>query len=509
MRTALVLLFLLAAGSVLGSIIPQEPISPDRVVRYMTAHPFLGPLLAKAGMFNVFGSAWFTAIYVALGIALVGCLVPRIRAHLRVLRAKPPQAPKLHRYQNHVLLRTKLSAQEAGSVGRRALRRRHFRTATYGSQVAGEKGYLREAGSIVFHVSILVLLLAIGIGKGFGFRGQFSIIQGQRWADARIDYTSYSEGRFFHQSDLPPFLLQLDRFQNTFYSNGTPKAYNSTLTALAPSGRVLAHEVVHPNGPMTVDGVRIFQVDYGYAPVIRVTTASGRVVQNGPVLLLRSARTEISSGAVKITNMAPQVGLQVTFFTGLQVLGTQGGQPQIGNNPSMTNPMLVVLPFVGNLSQNLPQSMFDLNTTHLTPMALRPLLLRPGQSLKLPDGATVQFQKVLRYSVFSAGRQPTLPVIATSAFLLLGALIPALYSRRRRIWIETTATEEGAVVELAGIAMQGKLLFSEEFEKLVDEVSKELGPPPESQEEPERTRLPAGSRPTHAVDGGSGFVTPD
>ena len=48
MRTALVLLVVLAAASILGSLFPQEGISPQRVDQYFGDHPALAPVLAIA-----------------------------------------------------------------------------------------------------------------------------------------------------------------------------------------------------------------------------------------------------------------------------------------------------------------------------------------------------------------------------------------------------------------------------------------------------------------------------
>ena len=71
MRTALVLLVVLAAASILGSLFPQEGLSPQRVDQYFLDHPALAPVLERLGLFDVFGSAWYMAIYLALLGALV------------------------------------------------------------------------------------------------------------------------------------------------------------------------------------------------------------------------------------------------------------------------------------------------------------------------------------------------------------------------------------------------------------------------------------------------------
>src|SRR5439155_1281994 len=71
MRTALVLLFLLAVASVPGSVLPQQGIDPQAVQQYYAAHPALAPLLDRLSLFNVFASPWFAAIYLLVLLAAV------------------------------------------------------------------------------------------------------------------------------------------------------------------------------------------------------------------------------------------------------------------------------------------------------------------------------------------------------------------------------------------------------------------------------------------------------
>src|SRR6266487_1595780 len=79
MRTALILLFLLAVAAVPGSVLPQRNVSAEKVTAWFGTHPRLAPLLDRLGGFDVFASPWFSAIYLLLFVSLVGCLVPRLR----------------------------------------------------------------------------------------------------------------------------------------------------------------------------------------------------------------------------------------------------------------------------------------------------------------------------------------------------------------------------------------------------------------------------------------------
>src|SRR5690606_2507051 len=81
MRTALVLLFLLALAAIPGSVLPQRGVNPQDVADYYAAHPDLAPVLDRLGGFDVYRSPWFSAIYLLLFVSLVGCVVPRLRDH--------------------------------------------------------------------------------------------------------------------------------------------------------------------------------------------------------------------------------------------------------------------------------------------------------------------------------------------------------------------------------------------------------------------------------------------
>ncbi len=77
MRTALVLLFLLALAAVPGgALLPQRSLNAGKVDEYITARPILGPIFDRLELFDVFASFWFTAVYVLLMVSLVGCLIP-------------------------------------------------------------------------------------------------------------------------------------------------------------------------------------------------------------------------------------------------------------------------------------------------------------------------------------------------------------------------------------------------------------------------------------------------
>lgn len=477
MRTALILLFMLAVGSIFGSVFPQRPINPARVDQYLADHTSAGPILDRLGMFDVFGSAWFTAIYAALLTALVACLVPRGRALVRMLRATPPRGgDRLDRYRNTAVLEVAAPPVEAAAAAAKVLRGQRFRVAGHGpGELAAEKGYLREIGSMVFHLSFLLLLLGLAVGKGDGFRGQLSLVEGQSVVHTRLNYDVFEPGRFFTAADLPPFTLRLEDFTNSFWPNGVPREYSSRLIATGTDGEVQRQKVA-VNRPMMVDGVRLFQSDYGYAPWLKVTGPDGAVLADAPVQMLRSPETEISSGALKLPSLRPQVGLELTFFTDLETPARAGGGFGLANKPELTDPVLVVWPFQGDLRASRTASVYSLDTTRMERVGDRPIVLRPGESRPLPGGGTVSMPLVRQYTVLTMTRDPGVPVVAVAGALILLGLIPSLYVRRRRVWVRATAVPGGSSVRVAGLALQGKTVFAAELAGLTDRIRDALPP---------------------------------
>src|SRR4051795_4661586 len=94
MRTALVLLFLLALAALPGALLPQRSLNQRLVTQYFADHPTLAPLLDKARFFDVFAAPWFAAVYLLLMVSLVGCLLPRAAEHVRTLRSAAVATPR-------------------------------------------------------------------------------------------------------------------------------------------------------------------------------------------------------------------------------------------------------------------------------------------------------------------------------------------------------------------------------------------------------------------------------
>jgi cytochrome c biogenesis protein len=465
MRTALILLLVLAAGASLGSLFPQRPINPATVQQWITHTRGWAPLAERLGLFDVFGSWWFMAIYGLLLVSLVGCIVPRWRAFYRTLRAHPRTTSTLSLQPQYRSGTVALSPDAALSGAERVLRSRRFRLVRADGTITGEKGRLREGGSLVFHTAFLLLLLGMSIGKLFGFTGQVAVIEGERFTDTHIDYDSITEGRFFNEH-FRGFQIVLDNFDVQWYPDGVPKTFRSSIR-LFDQGRLIKSPTIEVNHPLTYRGVRIYQISWGWAPVIKVTQRS-KVLYDGPTIFLPNQG--LFSGVAKVPETTPlQMGLDMVFFPDLQ---RDGRGNLINGSPRALRPVVFFQQYLGDLGLASAQNVYELDKSRLAPAKTDAILL--GDTATLPDGITVSFTGLKKYSVFELASNPGAPLLLLAAILILVGLIPALYSSRRRIWVRVAPHNGVARLEIAGQAMQRKAAFEEEFRAFVHDLDKDL-----------------------------------
>src|SRR6516164_7206467 len=299
MRIALILLFLLALASVPGSMLPQQGSNPSGVLQYYASHPALAPWLSRFGLFNVFAAPWFAAIYLLLFASLVGCVVPRTFRLAGSARTLPPRAPRhLTRLPRSAEYATALPPGDAVEVAARVLAGHGFRLrrpavpssggpadpAEAGTWVSAEKGYLREAGNLLFHLALLGVLVSVALGGLFGYKADRLLVQGDTFADTASALDEFHPGRLVTAADLPPFTIRLDTFDASYITSGPqrgqPSAFDARVSYTEQPGGPARTGHLDVNRPLSVDGAKVYLIGHGYAPVFKVTDARGQVVYN-------------------------------------------------------------------------------------------------------------------------------------------------------------------------------------------------------------------------------------
>lgn len=489
MRTAIVLLLLLAVAAVPGSMWPQRSSDPNGVIQFYAKNPSLAPVLDKIQLFDVYTSVWFSAIYILLFISLIGCVLPRTLHHLRALRAKPPRTPaRLERLS--VFESTFVDSKDVDAAGidaataieaaRAQLRASGYRVALYdgagGLSVSAERGYLRETGNLVFHTALIGVLFAVGIGGGFGYTGQKVVVEGQSLVNVKGAYDSFTPGRFFTDQALQPYRLTLDDFEAKYEEQnikayGQPIDYTAHVTTWLP-GQSGSKATIKVNEPLGLGGSDIYLLGNGYAPIITVRDGKGNIAFKASVPFLPQDANLTSSGVLRVPDALPKQLAFLAFFYPTAGQLTTGALTSI--HPDLRNPVLTMFAYTGDLGLNsgVPQNAFALDPSNLTQIAggksgTKALELRPGQTVDLPDKlGTVTFdsaspnaasgdwsKSVPRFVSFDVHHDPAQIWVLLFASLAVAGLLVSLFVPRRRVWVKAKEDENGSLrIEYAGLA---------------------------------------------------------
>ena len=444
MRTALILLMLMGVAAIPGSLIPQRITNPMAVRDFITQNPSLALWYDRFSLFDVYGSPWFSAIYILLFISLIGCVLPRSVEHYRAMRAKPPATPKnlvrLEEYQTFTS-----DAQVLDRAGA-WFKKNRFRVLHEGQALSAEKGYLRETGNLLFHLSLILVLIGVSFGSLFGMKGEAIVNVGERFINVPTSYDTLSFGKLSGDKSLTPFQIHVDNFVAQYDpATNAPKDYKAWVT-VTNNGKI-RKETIKVNQPLTFGNTRVYLQANGYSPVVTVKDSMGDVAFQGPVPFLPQDGNLRSIGAIKVPDANPQIGFVGSF---VPTNSRTAGQGAVSIFPELLDPKLLFSIWKGNLGldSGVPQSVYRLDTTKLIKVGLGSV--KPGETFTYPEGS-ITLETVVPWINLQIVEDPGKKYALVGGIVAVLGLLSSLYGRRRRIWIRVTS--DG--VEVAGLAKNG------------------------------------------------------
>ena len=481
MRTALVLLFLLAVGSIPGSVLPQQGTDPGAVQQYFASHPGLAPWLNHLGLFNVFAAPWFAAIYLLLFASLVGCVLPRAFRLVGAARTPPPRAPRnLARLPHSSTYSSALSpdavvAGAAAVLGGQRFRLRCSEADAKDHWVSAEKGYLREVGNLLFHLALLGVLLSIAAGGLFGYKANKLLVEGQSFHNTVAALDEYHPGRLVSGNDLAPFSLTLNKFTANYIdsgeSRGQPSNFDANVTYTSSPGAKPGTYNVRINDPLAVDSLKVYLIGHGYAPEFKVTDAKGNVYNEAAPFIPANTSTFESDGVVKLPDAS------LGFMGVFEPTAFSAGGTLMSIFPAADAPAVSLIGYSGNLGMNdgVPQSVYQLDTTGMTKLSGSPHLLTPGQTWTLPNGkGSITFVGVKQWVSMAITYDPGQVPALVCAMLAIAGLLLSFFVRRRRVFVRAVpaASGTGSVVTVGWLTRSDASGgFEEEFAELAAEIS--------------------------------------
>jgi cytochrome c biogenesis protein len=491
MRTALFLLLLLAVAAVPGSLFPQRPANPAVVTQYIQDNPETGPVLDWFQLFDVYSSVWFSAIYLLLFISLIGCVIPRAIAHGKAWRSKPPRTPsRLSRMPVHGTFtvppqsgaesdapsdaRPDVRPSSAGAAvvdAAAVLKKRGYRVDVRDEDgmrpsVGAERGFLKELGNLVFHLSLIGVLVSVAVGGLFGYRGQKILVEGETFVNTLVGYDSFTPGTNFSEDNLDPYAITLEKFDVTFDRQlthyGQPIDFTATMSTKSSPGAEPEQEVLKVNEPLTIGGTSVYLVGNGYAPVVTVRDGDGNIAHQGPVVSIPQDGLFTSLMVLKVPDARPdQLGF-VGFFLPTAAIDENG--VSFSRDPDPLLPQLNLNSYYGDLGldDGEPQNVYVLDTDTLTELNSRNseaggIVLDAGETFELPDGkGSITFDGLRRYAALDITHDPAELGALVFSSLALAGLSASLFIGRRRVWIRANTHDDGRIAVEYGLLARGE-----------------------------------------------------
>ena len=433
---------MLGVAAIPGSVIPQRTQNPMKVSEYFKNSPDLSRWMDRFSLFDVYGSPWFSAIYILLFISLIGCVLPRTIEHFHAARALPPATPKnLDRMEHHS---TWSATGDELDKARAWFKAKRFRVLEKDGSISAEKGFMRETGNLLFHLALILILLGISFSSLFGMRGEAILNVGERFVNTPTSYDSIQFGKLFNQSNLSDFTITIDKFVAKYnIDTNAPEDYALNVTFAEGDLTKSEKRLIKVNSPLTLGNTNIYLQANGYSPVVTVRDSKGNVAMQGPVPFLPQDANLRSIGAIKVPDADPQIGFVGSF---VPTYARSEGNGAISVFPEALDPRLLLSAWIGDLGldSGVPQSVYRIDTSRMKQVGLKSL--KPGESFTYPQGS-ITFEGYQQWVNLQIVNDPGKNFALLGGIVAILGLLASLFTRRRRIWIRV-----GKSVEVAGLA---------------------------------------------------------
>jgi len=292
-----------------------------------------------------------------------------------------------------------------------------------------EKEKASRLGAYCVHLSILVILAGALIGSLYGFRGHVNIEERQEANRVLLQAKRRAEPLGFS--------IRLDRFQVSFYPNGAPKEFKSTVTVV-DGGREILKESIRVNHPLTYKGISFYQSSYGVAGLDQA------------VLILQEPNSgKTFSVASRMGRRTEIPGTGSTFLLGAFQPDFQG-----------LGPALQILLFEPN---HPPENFWVLQ--HHPELEEK----RQGRYRFKIEEITPRY-----YSGLQATKDPGVWVVWSGCSLMIAGFFMVLFLSHRRIWVRLGEEGKGTRVDIGGVSHRNRLGFEKDMAK-IEQALQEMG----------------------------------
>jgi cytochrome c biogenesis protein len=304
LKLTIVTLILLAATSIIGTVIQQNR-TPEEYLQVYSETTYR--ILDSLRFFDMYHSWWFLALLGIFSINLIACSIKRFPRVWKTVK-EPVLVPDETLYRTFSNMEEIVIPASVDEVRKKIVdfTSSHFSTPVVTEEngkvhLFAQKAAYARFGVYVTHISILIIFIGAIIGTLWGYKAFVNITEGT--ATDKVWPRGSNE-----PIDLG-FSVRCDEFTVSYYEGSRrPREFRSLLT-VTDGGKIITEKrPVIVNDPLTYKGITFYQSSYGPAgdPVfdfkVRVK-ATGEVVN---VTARQGQRVQLpGGGAFRVVDFTP------------------------------------------------------------------------------------------------------------------------------------------------------------------------------------------------------------
>ncbi len=436
-KLTIVLLMVLAAASVAGTLLPQGQ-DPSQLTGSMS--PGVLRLLEVLDLFDMYHAWWFRWLIGLLSLNLIVCSLDRFPSAWRRFKTKtsPDRAKPFEDLPSNQSFLTPGSFTETAERVYALFSKSYGRAERVqtGDQFSlfGEKGRYSHFGVYLVHLSVLLILVGALIGSFFGFEAYVNIPEGEK-----VDTVFLRRGMLPMPLD---FQVRCDRFFVEFYDGGMPKEYRSDLAFLV-DGKEVSKQSALVNHPVAFQGVTFYQSSYG-------TASGGKAILSVTRETGDKKAVQFVADKGQVNELPDKEGTFQVVEVEQNLKGGMGPAVLISLKPTQGKEIrLWVLKNYEALQKRFPAAM-------LKSPALNPSIFKPY---------TFHLDKVETsyYTGLQVNKDPGVLVVWTGCFLMIVGFMIAFFTSHRRIWIRVTKEKRAIRVSVAGTSSKNPVGLEREL----------------------------------------------
>jgi len=477
-KLAVVLLIILAAVSVIGTVIQQNE-SPEKYLREYSEGTIR--LFETLGLFDMYHTWWFVLLLFLLTANLTVCTLDRFPHTLKLMTAplKPidDDGLKAVPFKSEIILKGGRDKAEGRVL--EVFKANGFKPAEDRSaglfQLVAQKGVYSRLGVYVTHVSIILIFTGALLGAFFGFKAFLNLPEGQAssvvylrnepmWDRVMAAFNLAGSQVIRSEGGVPAmplgYYVKCDSFDVDYYEGpqgptGMPSEYHSMLSVFSQNREKLFDKRIRVNDPLSYRGVTFYQSSYGVMPDTR-----GRVI-----LSIRPKNSSTNGETVAI-----ELGGSVYVPSIQRTIRAVGFAPFGRRNPSTGEVMFYHTDNDEYINPTVELEVLKDNR----PVYKTTVMKADRESFNQPEGYFISYVHYFgtRYTGLQVTKDPGVWVVYTGFIMLcIGPLI-AFFGSHRKLWARVQDRKGQVVVTLAGSSNRNRLGFERTFNKIVEEISK-------------------------------------